>query len=72
MPDRLAQYLEPRGRVADLARRLGVTHAAIRQWNLKRIPPLRILQVERYTGIPRHVLRPDLYAAPRVKRKRGR
>jgi DNA-binding transcriptional regulator YdaS (Cro superfamily) len=61
MKQNLTQYLEPRGRRAALARRLKITHAAVRQWDLRRIPALRVLAVERLTGISRHSLRPDLY-----------
>lgn len=46
----------------ELARRLGVTPQALSQW--RRIPPLRVLDVERATGIPRHELRPDIYPPP--------
>lgn len=42
-----------------LARRLGVTRAAVAQWEI--CPPFRVLAVEAETGVPRHQLRPDLY-----------
>jgi hypothetical protein len=37
---------------------------------LERLPPRRVLAVEELTGIPRHVLRPDIY--PPSKEQRGR
>lgn len=45
-----------------LARVLGVTPQALSQW--QQVPPLRVLHVERVTGVPRHELRPDLYPPP--------
>ena len=38
-----------------------ITPQAISQWN--RIPAERALDIEKLTGIPRHQLRPDLWAA---------
>ena len=35
---------------------------AIKQW--RRVPPLRVVAVERITGIPRHMIRPDIYPTP--------
>lgn len=43
-----------------LARELGTTPSAICQWGGK-IPPERVLSVEKITGISRHDLRPDIY-----------
>ena len=37
----------------------GITPQAISQW--KQVPAERTLEVERVTGISRHLLRPDLY-----------
>src|SRR3954471_13621714 len=42
-----------------LARELGVAKQAIQQW--KRCPPVRVLEVERITGVFRHDLRSDIY-----------
>lgn len=47
------------GGQANLAKKLGVSRQAINQW--KRIPDLKILDVERHTGISRHELRPDIF-----------
>jgi DNA-binding transcriptional regulator YdaS (Cro superfamily) len=47
---------------AALARELNLKRQAVYQWD--KVPPLRVLEVERATGIPRHVLRPDLYPPP--------
>jgi DNA-binding transcriptional regulator YdaS (Cro superfamily) len=42
-----------------LAAKLDITPQALSQWD--RVPPLRVIEVERATGVPRHELRPDLY-----------
>ena len=42
-----------------LAGRIGVTPQALSQWS--QVPPRRVLDVERASGVPRHELRPDLY-----------
>lgn len=46
-----------------LARRIGKTQGHVSQW-LRRgyVPPLLVPQIEQATGIPRHELRPDLFA----------
>lgn len=44
---------------AALAELLGVTRQAVDQW--KRVPQHHVLTVERLTGVPRHVQRPDIY-----------
>lgn len=48
-----------------LAKQLGITHGAISQW--QNVPPERVLDVERLTGISRHDLRPDVYG-PAISR----
>jgi DNA-binding transcriptional regulator YdaS (Cro superfamily) len=45
-----------------LAVALGITPGAISQWD--RVPAERVLEVEKATGIPRQVLRPDVYGPP--------
>jgi len=55
------KHLQTRGAASDLARTLGVTHAAVYQWVRSRIPADRVISIERATGIPREALRPDLY-----------
>ncbi len=51
--------LRQRGAIAALARHLGVTHSAVAQW--KRVPAERVSLVSSVTGIPREVLRPDIF-----------
>jgi DNA-binding transcriptional regulator YdaS (Cro superfamily) len=42
-----------------LGRRLGISGEAIMQWDM--VPPRRVLEVEKVTGISRFLLRPDIY-----------
>lgn len=58
----LDRAIEKTGTAKELAAKLGITPQALSQWD--EVPPLRVLEVERITGVPRHELRPDLYPAP--------
>jgi DNA-binding transcriptional regulator YdaS (Cro superfamily) len=42
-----------------LGRALGISHQAISRW--KKVPSSRVLEIERLSGVPRELLRPDLY-----------
>lgn len=44
----------------DVARALDVDKSLPTRWAQNGIPHERVLDVERVTGIPRHILRPDL------------
>ncbi len=57
--DALRRAIAAAGGREKLAPMLGITVQAIWQWD--EVPPLRVLAVERATGVPRHELRPDLY-----------
>ena len=48
-----------RGRLQRLADSQGITHAAIKQWD--KVPADRVVAISEFTGIPRQLLRPDLY-----------
>lgn len=62
----LEQVITKAGGVVALAKALGgITPAAISQW--KAVPPRRVVDVERITGIPRYVLRPDYYPKEGVR-----
>lgn len=50
------------GSVSELARRLGISHSSIEQW--ERVPAERVPQVHRASGVPKHLIRPDLHDAP--------
>jgi len=53
------------GRIAEVC---GITPQAVSLWD--RVPALRVLAVEKASGIPRERLRPDLYGAPRPRPRR--
>lgn len=55
----LGRAIEAAGGGACLAAAIGVTKQAVSQWD--EVPPLRVLAVERISGVPRFELRPDLY-----------
>lgn len=56
----LIKAKEVAGGNAGMAGKLGdLTSQAVSQW--KRVPAGRVLEVERITGISRHVLRPDVF-----------
>lgn len=45
--------------LARLAKEIGITRGAVAQWD--RVPAERVGEVSRITGIPIHVLRPDIF-----------
>ena len=53
------------GGMRALGRQLGISHAAVQQW--KKCPVLRVLEIERLTGVPKEELRPDVFRPPDVK-----
>lgn len=44
-----------------LAKKLGLTKAAVYAWRKNGIPVERVIQIEEITGVSRHNLRPDLF-----------
>jgi TorA maturation chaperone TorD len=60
----LERAIDAAGGVAQLARRIGVAQPSVSNWN--RVPAQRVIAVESATGVPRKVLRPDLYSEPAV------
>ena len=58
----LETAIQRAGGTKPLAEALGITRQAIEQW--RRVPPERVLEVERFTGVSRYALRPDVYGKP--------
>lgn len=55
----LDRAISAAGGLTKLAASLGISKQAVAQWD--EVPPLRVLEVERASGVPRTELRPDLY-----------
>ena len=51
-----------RGLMSWLAPRLGIHVSTISGW--RQVPPERVHEIERLTGLPRYWIRPDLWAPP--------
>lgn len=47
--------------LSQLAEKFGVQRAAVCKWERRGVPPSRLPEVERVTGIPIQELRPDLW-----------
>lgn len=57
----LALAIDKVGSASALARHLGLTPSAVLQWDV--VPIKRVLEVEAFTGVSRHSLRPDIYGS---------
>lgn len=57
----LKRAMDAVGGQAKFAGLLGISAQAVSQWD--EVPPLRVLAVERVSGVSRSELRPDLYPA---------
>jgi TorA maturation chaperone TorD len=55
----LNRAIDAAGGVAQLARKIGIAQPSVSKWS--RVPSERVVEVEAATGVPRSVLRPDLY-----------
>lgn len=58
-PDPIRLAASKVGGIVKLSEALGLSRGAVSQWT--RVPAERVLEVERVTGIPREILRPDIY-----------
>lgn len=61
----------PRRTLASVAATLGVDKTTVMRWEAKGVPLERLIEVERATGIPRHVLRPDIFVPAPLPKTRG-
>lgn len=61
----LQAAIDKAGGKGRLMRAIGLTPGAINYWR-KGVPIERVLEVEKATGVPRHILRPDYYPAEYV------
>jgi TorA maturation chaperone TorD len=55
----LEEAIRAAGGITELARRIGISQPSVSNW--PRVPAGRVLAVEAATGVPRAMLRPDLY-----------
>lgn len=56
------RIIKAAGSQSELARRLDITQQSVCEWVIRgRVPAERVLQIERVTGVPRHLIRPDIY-----------
>ena len=52
----------------EIARRLNINLSAVSRWFSRgKVPAERVVSVEAITGVPRHLIRPDLYVTPGKK-----
>ncbi|WP_197531982.1 transcriptional regulator [Paramagnetospirillum magneticum] len=58
----LTEAFNRSGGLCALAEKLERTPASLSGW--RRVPPEHVLTIERISGVPRHVQRPDLYPPP--------
>lgn len=66
----ISRAAEAVGGQSALAKKLGCTPQAVqRMCSLGRVAAERVLTIERFSGVPRYELRPDLYPPPAKTRK---
>lgn len=58
----IAEVIKRAGGASALGRLIGRHHTTILEWQA--VPAKHVPAVSRITGIPRHVLAPELYEAP--------
>jgi len=57
--EQMVRAIRLAGGFSEVARSLGRTRQAVIQW--ERVPVEHVLHLERLSGVPRHLLRPDVY-----------
>ena len=67
MSNHIQEAIDAAGGQSALARLLGINRSSVNEWKKRgKIPPTRVLAVEKATGVSRYKLRPDLY--PRARK----
>jgi len=62
------RIVEKVGGQSALARQIGIRPQSVRDWiEAGSVPPLRVLQCERASGMPRSKIRPDIYPPPETE-----
>lgn len=63
----IQKAVEASGGTSELAKKVGVTQAAVSNWKARGVPASRVLAIEAATSgkVSRHELRPDLYPEAR-------
>jgi DNA-binding transcriptional regulator YdaS (Cro superfamily) len=64
MEEALKEAIERIGGLHAVARALGITPQAVFVWRVT--PPLRVIPLEKLSGVSRHRLRPDIYPADKA------
>ena len=62
MLDVVTKAAEKAGGVVKLASALGIRHPSFHSW--ERVPAERVLEISKFSGVPPHEIRPDIYPAP--------
>jgi DNA-binding transcriptional regulator YdaS (Cro superfamily) len=60
----LALAIEKAGSKASLARALGVQRQLVNSWRHRGVPIIRAVEIERKLGIPKELIRPDVFGMP--------
>ncbi len=63
----LTKAIRQAGGQAKLASMLGISRSSVNRWLHKfdgRVPPERLIQIYKFTGVTPHELRPDLHPTP--------
>ena len=50
-----------------IAEHFGISRQSVYGWFKSEVPPTRVIELEKVTGIPRYELRPDLYPPEEYK-----
>jgi DNA-binding transcriptional regulator YdaS (Cro superfamily) len=61
-------FVKPKINKNRVAKHFGISRQAVGQWFEGEIPPKRVIELEKITGIPRHELRPDIYPPEEYKK----